>query len=641
MHTRTVSPFTRLLPAVLWLLPLPGHALQVEIPLRLEQAFLQRALADQVYSDGDGLARVWDDGRDCNSLVLSSPELAIENGQLRTMTAARTRVGTVLGESCLPVIHWTGYIEILQEPVLGDLPGVVEFRVVDSKIYAEDGKSPGVLGVLWGWTRNLVQPRFSRLRVDLNPVLNELREFLALVFPLQAEGIGQALDTVALHSVALTDDRLQLGIRIEVPEPPPAAVSIEPEPALTEEELARWTEAWQRWDAFLTSVTKHAGADTEQVELRAALLGVLLDARQDLLEVLSPPAPGAPDPVPALFVQSWERLAPVLRRLGETLPADSALNYLSFIAAADALEAIHAVESETGLILTADALRRLARMIVPAEAPDPLYYDRAVDPELRELFGFGPPLALPDTGPAPIDPQEADSLALHGALFLPARQAIGGMPAALLLPVLPTLIVRNSSYLTLVERLNGRVPTLGVLDEYLSLVKQLLDHVADVTSREKKLDRQFRDIFRPLVLSTAWQESCWRQFIRVKGEVRPIRSHAGAVGIMQINQHVWRGFYDVDGLQHNVGYNAEAGSEILHHYLVDYAIAKGEHTLAGGNDNLPRATYAMYNGGPKHMTRYRRKPDSSSLNAIDKAFWEKFQTVRSGDALAVAGCYRD
>jgi len=209
----------------------------------------------------------------------------------------------------------------------------------------------------------------------------------------------------------------------------------------------------------------------------------------------------------------------------------------------------------------------------------------------------------------------------------------------MIMSFMPVLIVRESTYRTLVDRLKDWVPTLKVLDEYLPLVRQMLDYVAQDTLQEKKLDARFADLYRSLVLATAWQESCWRQYVKVKGEVKPIRSHADAVGIMQVNQHVWRGFYDVNGLQHDVGYNAEAGSEILHHYLVDYALAKGEQNQTGGIDNLPRATYALYNGGPRHMTRYRREQASASLRVIDNAFWKKFQAMRSGNTLAVAECY--
>ncbi|MBI4005944.1 MAG: lytic transglycosylase domain-containing protein [Gammaproteobacteria bacterium] len=542
-------------------------------------------------------------------------------------------------DTCISIINWNGFIEIFQEPLLSSSSGVVEFRVIDSKIYTEDGKSHGVLGTLWNWIKQYVHPRFNRLQLDLNPVLTELKEFLELLFPLNPDGIRQVLDSVSIGSVDAVDGRIELGIRIDVPEYTVNVAVVESELVLTEDELVRWEEAWQHWDAFLTLVIKHAGTDTDIHDLRSALLAVLLDARQDLLEVLVPSVPDAPDPVPGLFVKTWERLAPELRHVSETLPTTSALNYLSFITAADALMAIQTVEEETGFALTADALRHMARMIAPAYPHDPLHYDTVVDPELRALFGFGPPLPPPETDPAPAEPPDADQ-PVHLSLP-PARsmQFTGGMYAAMVMSLMPVLIVRESTYRTLVDRLKDWVPTLKVLDEYLPLVRQMLDYVAQDTLQEKKLDAQFADLYHSLVLATAWQESCWRQYIKVKGEVKPIRSHAGAVGIMQVNQHIWRGFYDVNGLQHDVGYNAEAGSEILHHYLVDYALAKGEQNQTGGIDNLPRATYALYNGGPKHMTRYRREQASASLRAIDNAFWKKFQTMRSGNTLAVAECY--
>jgi len=183
------------------------------------------------------------------------------------------------------------------------------------------------------------------------------------------------------------------------------------------------------------------------------------------------------------------------------------------------------------------------------------------------------------------------------------------------------------------------VPSINELDEYLPLVQQLLDRAVGKTLNDKGLKSTYTKLFRPLVLATAWQESCWRQFVNRNGNVVPIRSSAGAVGIMQVNQHVWRGFYEIEGLQKSVGYNAMAGTEIVHHYLVDYAIARNEERHAGGLDNLVRATYAMYNGGPGHRDRYRREDVAASLRRIDKAFWEKYQQVRRGDPLVVAACF--
>ena len=89
----------------------------------------------------------------------------------------------------------------------------------------------------------------------------------------------------------------------------------------------------------------------------------------------------------------------------------------------------------------------------------------------------------------------------------------------------------------------------------------------------------------------------------------------------------------------DIAYNAMAGAEILLHYLQDYAIAKGEHTVTGNVDNLARATYAVYNGGPGHLTRYRKGKGNKSLRKIDESFWDKYRTIKSGQTLAVQECF--
>jgi len=92
-------------------------------------------------------------------------------------------------------------------------------------------------------------------------------------------------------------------------------------------------------------------------------------------------------------------------------------------------------------------------------------------------------------------------------------------------------------------------------------------------------------------------------------------------------------------LMGDISYNGRAGCEILLHYLRDFALKKGEHLKAGGIDNLCRATYAVYNGGPSQLSRYRLPDTKQSLKKIDKAWWQKYQAVSAGRELEVAGCY--
>ncbi len=612
---RPPTPLVRLavLPAALLVLSAIAGAREINVPVRFDNELIRHYLLLRAYTDVGTTARVWDDGSGCNYLVLSNPKVHAQGGLVRVRSQGKALVGTLVADRCLPLLEWSGFVEVLEEPVLSPHPGVVEFRVVDSKLYGLDGEAPGVAGTLWEWMKSYVHPRLERLRLDLNPAFAEVRSLLPVLFPGDEARAQDILDSVALAGVEADQGRVTLAVRLDVPEEIVAAPApLKAEPALTAEELQRWTDTVYTWDAFLTLLIKRASADASPA-LRTALLEVLLNTRRDILGVLiSPPAAGA-DPLRALFMESWSQLGPILRAESNSLPATSALHWLSFITATDALRGIDELAPNLGFTLSADALRRLARIALPDLPADALEYSMDVDPDLRRALGFGEPIAPP-----------RGTLGVHLSSFF----LIGAAQAA-------------DTYDELVTELTGWLPTLNTLDEYLPMVGELLDYVAEGVLNEGELASRYHELFRPLVLATAWQESCWRQFVGRSGKFVPIRSGTGSIGIMQVNQHVWRGFYDINGLHWDIGYNARAGAEILHHYLVDYAIAKDEHIKTGDIQNLARATYAMYNGGPSQMPRYRNNDAPDSLQAIDRAFWEKYQAIKlqAADTLAVAQCW--
>lgn len=592
--------------ALLLTLPALAAAREVLVPLQLDRAFLRQALLAQVFTGPDRSVRVWDDGSGCNFLILSDPQVDGQDGRLRIRSAGKARIGTAVGESCLTLLDWRGTVEVDEEPTLDPTLPIVRFRVVDSNLYGESGKKR-VTGTLWDWVKTYVQPRLEAVTVDLNQPLAELRAFLPLILPREsAAQSARLLDSLTLAGARVAGTSLTVDVRFDVAEGVAAAPTAPaPEPTLSAEEVARWEAAWQQWDAFLTFVSKHAASDA--AAQRQALFDVLIEARYDILGVLRPTSPNEPDPVPALFTKTWTRLAPVLRDLSLGLPGEQALHYLTFIAAADALRAIDELGPASGLDISADGLRRLARIVAPTATEDPLAYGDAIDPVLRDLFGFGAPL------PPPQDNPDVDL-----SWWLPA----------------PAWAASD-----LTARLNRWVPTRDDVQEYLPLVRDLLTETAQQTLARQPLDQQFHTLYGWLLLATAWKESCWRQFVHAGDRIQPMRSPAGALGIMQVNPRVWRGFYDVKGLGQDIGYNAMAGSEILIHYLRDYAIAKGEHTATGQVDNLARATYAAYNGGPGHLTRYRKSKGDRGLRKIDESFWDKYRAIKSGRTLAVVECY--
>lgn len=615
----------------------------VRVPMRLDYAFVNHLLAAQVYRDPGRTARVWDDGSGCNFLILSEPVASPHEGKLRVSSKAVARVGTGFGEQCLTLIDFTGRLDVVEQPMVSVAAPIVRFQVVDSNLYDAQGKKPLVTGTIWDWVKKHAHPRLEDLKIDLTAPMSDLRGALPLFLEqTDAARVQRLVDTLNLAEVAIQPDGVELALTFEAGEQTPAAGT--PEPTLSPEELQRFETAFPQWDAFLTFVVKGAAGDTAVEELRRALLEVLLDGRHDILEALLTPRPAGEDPVRRLFLRSWGRLAPVLRSLSAGLPGETALRYLSFIAAADALQGIDDLGPDTGLEISADGLRRLARIIAPAATVDPLLYDVAIDPELRRLFGFGPPLEPPEDNPE-IVASTAPSPAAGPCLSRATSRRLGCGPGASIHRFLSAWIASPAVAAIepdkeLLSRLNRWAPSSEDVDTYLPLVKQLLDSTIERTQRDRNLAMEFRDIYRNLTLATAWQESCWRQFVRDGNQLKPIRSAVGSVGLMQVNVRVWRGFYDGNGLHRDIGYNARAGAEILIHYLVDYAIKKGEHATTNSIDNLARATYAIYNGGPGHIARYRKPTTPKSLAAIDRAFWEKYLTVKGGDPMGVMRCYR-
>jgi hypothetical protein len=169
---------------------------------------------------------------------------------------------------------------------------------------------------------------------------------------------------------------------------------------------------------------------------------------------------------------------------------------------------------------------------------------------------------------------------------------------------------------------------------YRDLVSQLLDIVAHDAAERGGVEHEHRTLFRQVVRTTAWQESCWRQFWLRNGRVTFVESSTDDVGIMQVNRRVWRGFFDVRKLEWDIVYNASAGSEILAQLLTRYGVKE----MGQAGRHPARAVYAAYNGGPASYTRYRRAKVRQRDREVDAEFWRKFQETAAGRELDQVLC---
>jgi hypothetical protein len=318
--------------------------------------------------------------------------------------------------------------------------------------------------------------------------------------------------------------------------------------------------------------------------------------------------------VRGLFLSAWDRLRAIVRRTAGQKGAEGrTLRYLVFLAAGDALAALEATAPTAGLEISADGLRRLARTLDPAHVGDPLEYSEAPDPKLRQLFRFRDP-DEPPRRPR----RKAPSGSWHWLAPRTAHAAEGA-----------------DEWQALGRRLDRWVPGAEEVGTYRHTVERLLSLAAGRSLDPDAIDERFDDLFHHLVKAVAWQESCWRQFVRRGGTVTYLVSPTGDVGMMQINVRIWRGFFHAEKLRWSAAYNAGAGAEILFHLLVRYGVREARVRL----ENAARATYAAYNGGPRRYRRYRLAQDTTAGHFVDRVFWDKYQVVAAGRPEVAVTCF--
>jgi hypothetical protein len=585
---------------------------RVSVPLDIEPEFIESLLRAAVFTAPGGSVRINDDGSGCQFLELREPRIGTGDARVRLRAFVSARAGRAVGDRCILLLDWAGEMEFVQQPIVGADGRSVLLRTESWRVLSPDGGTATVSTTIGQWLEQFMPLSLRETSISFEQPLTDLRSFLAL--SLDRDGAAPLDDTLAslkIDDVVVHDDGVTVTIGLDAPVRPPPVTAAEPE--LSEAELALLEERLGAVDDFATFLVKHLALTGDPEGIQAALFEALVEIRLDLIASLSDPGTGDEDAARVLFVKAWNRLTPLLHEMAERQPdRDSALRYLTFIGAGDLLRALDAVGPATGVEISRDGLLRLARMLVPEEADDPLRHSDDVDPELRRALGFGEPLPLTDVGEDTTWLDWLVSPAMARGRLDPAK----------------------------VRKLNNWVPKTDDRDTYLPMVSEVLNDAVAVQLGKGQLDRRFHQVFRQLVLTAAWQESCWRQFA-VKDDKRvPLRSGSGDIGLMQINERVWRGLYDLHGLRWDMVYNARAGADILENYMIKYSIRHREHETTGSVDNLARSAYAAYNGGPRAYDRYRRRDVSGHGKKVDTLFYEKYRAIKSRGEATVEACFQ-
>jgi soluble lytic murein transglycosylase-like protein len=503
--------------------------------------------------------------------------------------------------SCQNLINGQGSVAFQGEPLIQ--PGSKSIKLEPRTTWITNSNGKRIAsGMLWDAAVAHLAEFFGGFVIDIAPYTQSLAAFLPEILPNRDTAqLQDTINSLAIGNIEVMASSLNIDINFEVE----ALIDKPAEAApLTDEELAQAEAQWHMMDALLVGAVKRYAAATELRSLRGALLDILIDSRYRLRDALTDPADRSGDAVRNWFIESWHRLNPVVREIALQQPAQVQLLWMTTLTASDALYALNQLGSTTGLELSNDGLRRLARMINADQAEEMLRYSEEVDPQLQELLREEIEAAEPDLS----------SWNLNFSLFSRAHAAAPW------------------------ESLKQWMPEKDKLNVYVRKVQAVLETAADQAQQQKRLQPDYRSLYEKLVMATAWQESCWRQYVVINKRIEPLRSSSGDIGLMQVNEKVWRGFYDLQKLRWDINYNSTAGSEILLNYLVNYALKRGEHKQSGGAVNLARATYSAYNGGPGQVSRYRSSKVAANHRKIDSLFWEKYQQVDAGKAGNVAQC---
>jgi len=606
---------------------------EVVLPITLDYPFIRAAFIRSAFTAPGQRAVAVNKDQGCTLIELWDLQVQPDGERVKLKTRIKIRAGfTILGK-CLDPVNWEGVLEAWQKAEVD--AEAMRFRVVtqESRLLGDDGRPAVVGNLVLSLVETHVHAYLNQLNINLQPPVKDLGVQLPLFFrDDQRERVEAWLQSLKPVSVSVRPQAVKvlMSMQVELPPVPPAPEippsALEPAP-ITERQVEAFTKYWEAWDSYLvTQIMSLAGKELSAEE-RDQLLAAVLDARFGFVRALVQPGQEMSpehDLVRQQFLETWQRLAPIMRKHLLPEPSASLFNYLAFFTAYDALAALDKLGPALGLEISRQGLVRLARLVDQAGFYPELDYAYEVDPKLRTILGFGPPLPVSGRRYDPRNLVPSDRFDLFSWLVSRAHAAENE---------------ESPGTGKMANVLEWAPPKGGEFKPYLDKVRDMLAQAARQAWERGKEKKPGPDYFVDLVWATAWQESCWRQFERKGGELVYLRSYNNtSVGVMQINERVWRGLYDISSLRWDAVYNGRAGCEILENYLRRYALAELKSEEALDWDLLARIVYAIYNGGPAQAKAYMKRHKNSRFWKSDRLFWQKYKLVKNGKLARVASC---
>jgi len=488
-------------------------------------------------------------------------------------------------------------------------------------LFAADGTVIDSFDMVFQRLLPLINEHMQDFSITLANPVEDLRAFILPMFSPDARvEAEQLLDSIRPGAIIANEKSLVVNIHadaIELDSPPEAGVA----ETLSEEEMDDFLDLWETYDSLLVYMVSVLSENQLSPTDKQQLIDLLLETRYEFVTRINDTAVQK-DFVRDQFLAGWELLSAIFRNQLLANPAESRIGYLSFLTAGDALRILDELGPAFGIEISRNGLVRLAK-ILGGETVE-LHYSPDINKALEMLFqaypekqdsGFedeheqSPPKETSDYGIWKI---------LESVLIAPAHAA-------------------KQPGFTEIKR--WQAPK-NNYEDYLERIKNLLDFSYTSLVIRRQLTDNFTAIYQAMIPAIAWQESCFKQFVVKDSKLTYLLSYNNSsVGLMQVNERVWRGIYDTQRLRWDIGYNASAGCEIADLYLQKYALRKYGPEILKKTDTLAQLVYAMYNGGPSQYDKFLKRSQTDELYDSDRLFAQKFEWVKNGEWQQAGKCF--
>ncbi len=589
-----------------------ANAKEIRIPISLDYQLLTALVRQSSYTGPETTAELLNEGAGCIRLILSNPDFSGGDSAVHFSSDLYLHVGTPVGGTCLMPYEWEGSIAVSQMPQLNNETWELTFKTVDLTVYSSDNAPVRSLNLIWDRLLPVIDSYMQGFSITLTPPVEDLKNLILPLFKAEAQREAEML----LHSIrpgSIDVDTVGLTVNViadaaEVD----AQANTDVIEKMTDAELESFLEFWETWDSLLIYLVSLLAEQHLTESEKSSLITLILDTRYEFMTRVNDRTTGR-DFVRDQFVEGWAELSQIFRKYYLHNPEESGLGYLSFITAADALVILDELGPTFGIEISRNGLIRLARILGGEKLE--LEYSQEINRALQQLFESEPSRDPDDSSreSSLIDKKDTFSLT---KIFRSVEAYLFPSAFAEALP-------------TFSEIKKWQVPG-DDLTEYLGRVRALLKSTQTSLAIKKDLPEKIQALYHNLVPAVAWQESCFRQFVVADRKLTYLlSSNKSSVGIMQVNERVWRGIYDRQRLRWDIRYNAFAGCEIINLYMHKYVLAKSGAGILADDETLAQLVYAMYNGGPRQYDKFLERKAARDFYKSDDLFKEKYSWVKT------------